>query len=443
MPNSPMMQRSTSRLGVSSRVRAGTTALASLAVLAALLASPTGASAAPDAGPSGDKVATELEEAEAIPAEEDGLLVDAASYARDYDVDVEEAAERLVAQAEYGELVERLATTFPDTFAGSDIDHGHGYALLLYFTADQDAEAVNQEIAAGPELSRPQVRIDTAALLNSRDSTVLVEAIEIPSSLDGLVDGLSYNPATNNIEFDVLSSAAIDSTEAMLNAQTADAAKNLNRPVPGIVVRGKETGASDGHSGGLHLTSCTSGFAVKVGSTEGLSTAGHCGNTQSYKNYSSSNWYALTYKAEKRNATADVQWHTTNIGVYPRFIASSESTYRTVTGKVTRANQNGDYICHRGKATGYSCGTVQSNAYKLTYSNACNGVTCSATWVRTTGSSLECYPGDSGGVVFNSGLAYGLYKGQTSSGTSASACTEMYHMPIDYLSGISATLLVG
>ena len=431
-----------SRSVTSPRRRVYGAALAGLAAIAALLVAPVGASATPIAGPTDDEIATELKEAEAVTTEEDGLLIDATSYARDYDVEVAEAVKRLIAQEEYAVLVEQFSATHADTFAGSGIDHGRDYALKLYFTAEQDSDAISREVA-GAELSRPEVRVDTTALLNTSESAALVEAIEIPSSIQGLVDGLGYDPATNSIEFDVFSAAATDKTEGMLKDEIVSAAKELGLPAPGLVVRSTETRASDGHSGGLHLTSCTSGFAVKVGSTQGLSTAGHCGNTQSYKNYSSSTWYALTYKAEKRNATADVQWHTTNIGVYPRFIASSESTYRTVTGKVNRSSQKDDYICHRGKTTGYSCGTVQNNAYKLTYDNACKGVACSATWVRTTGSELKCYPGDSGGVVFNVGKAYGLYKGQSSSGTSASACTAMYHMPIDYLSGISATLLVG
>ena len=87
MPRSIMMPRSESRLAVNSRVRVCATALTGLAVFAALLASPTGASAAPGTGPSSEDIVAELKEAEATPTEEDGLLIDAASYARDYEVE--------------------------------------------------------------------------------------------------------------------------------------------------------------------------------------------------------------------------------------------------------------------------------------------------------------------------------------------------------------------
>ena len=59
-----------------------------------------------------------------------------------------------------------------------------------------------------------------------------------------------------------------------------------------------------------------------------------------------------------------------------------------------------------------------------------------------SGKSLKCYSGDSGGVVFLAGKAYGLFKGSSSSGPQAADCSWGVHMPIDYLSEIGATLLV-
>jgi hypothetical protein len=418
--------------------------LTSGALVAALLTGNTAAQAASSSVLAGaDQTKTELTHAQRAVAEEDGLRIDAANYSADYGVGDQEAMSRLAAQKEYAQLVERVAEAYPESFAGSDIDHGKDFGLRLYFTDDAPAGAIKRTVAS-TALSRPAVRVDRSARLNATESIALVEAVRIPEQLAGLVDGLSYDTATDTITLDVASTGAKMTTAApMLDVAVAAAARSLAVPSPRIAVNSKQVRASDGHSGGLHLTTCTSGFAVSVAGTQGLTTAGHCGDTQSYKNYCCTNWWPIYFQAEARTATADVQWHTTNIGVYPRFIASSETSYRTLTGRVLRASQQGSYICHRGKTTGYSCGTVQDNAYRLTYSNACPGTTCAATWVRTTGGSLRCYPGDSGGVVFNAYSAYGLYKGQTSSGTAAGDCTEMYHMPIDYLSAINATLLYG
>lgn len=412
-------------------------------VLAALLTGNPAAMAAPEGGKGKGSTVTESAQARGPVAEEDGLRIDAANYAADYGVDASEAMARLVAQKEYGQLVERVAKAYPDSFAGSTIDHGKDFGLRLYFTAAAPARAVERTVASA-KLSRPSVRIDRSAKLNAAQSVALVEGVKIPTELAGSVDGLAYDVVTNTITLDVApTTARAVQTAPKLDTAVMATARSMALPAPRIAVNSKATRVSDGHSGGLHLTTCTTGFAVSVGGTQGITTAGHCGDTQSYKNYCCTNWWPIYFQSEARTASADVQWHTTNIGVYPRFIASSETTYRTLTGSVLRTGQQGHYVCHRGKTTGYSCGTVQSNAYRLTYANACPGTTCNATWVRLTGDSLLCYPGDSGGVVFNAYSAYGLYKGQASSGTAVGDCSEMFYMPIDYISAIGATLLFG
>lgn len=410
-------------------------AVVACGVLIAALLTGNPAAAAPDGG----SVAVEATPARKAVAEEDGLRIDAISYAADYGVGVDEARSRLVAQEEYGQLVERVAKAYPDTFAGSAIDHGKEFGLRLYLTGSAPASV--ERTVASAKLSRPAVRIDRSARLNAAQGVALVEAVKVPEALAGSVDGISYDVATNTVTLDVASATA--KTASLLDTAVATAARGLAISAPRIAIDSKGARASDGHSGGLHLTTCTTGFAVSVGGTQGITTAGHCGDTQSYKNYCCTNWWPIYFQSEARTASADVQWHTTNIGVFPRFTASSETSYRTLAGSVLRAGQQDHYVCHRGKTTAYSCGTVQSNAYRLTYANACPGTTCNATWVRLTGASLLCYPGDSGGVVFNAYNAYGLYKGQASSGTAVGDCSEMFYMPIDYISAIGATLLFG
>jgi hypothetical protein len=420
-------------------MRAHGVVLACGVLVAALLTGNPAAVAAPDEG----SFAAEATPARKAVAEEDGLRIDAASYATDYGVGASEAVSRLAAQKEYGQLVERVALAYPDSFAGSTIDHGKSFGLQLYFTGAAPAGAVERTVAS-TKLSRPSVRVDRSAKLTAAQSVALVEAVKIPEQLAGAVDGISYDVATNTVTLDVASTTARSTqTATVLDTAVAAAARSLAVSSPRIALNSKGTRVSDGHSGGLHLTTCTTGFAVSVGGTQGITTAGHCGDTQSYKNYCCTNWWPIYFQSEARTASADVQWHTTNIGVFPRFTASSETSYRTLTGSVLRTGQAGHYVCHRGKTTAYSCGTVQSNAYRLTYANACPGTTCNATWVRLTGASLLCYPGDSGGVVFNAYNAYGLYKGQASSGTAVGDCSEMFYMPIDYISAIGATLLFG
>lgn len=185
------------------------------------------------------------------------------------------------------------------------------------------------------------------------------------------------------------------------------------------------------------------GFTVKNSSgTRGFLTAGHCGNTQTYYE-SATISYSSNYQTEIRDADQDVQWHTTPThSVYAQFYAYSD--LRTVTDTEPRSAQAvGDYVCHRGKATGYSCGNIESTNYQPTWTNACPGTTCSSVWIKVSGSSLECYPGDSGGPWFNAYTAYGIYKGQSSTGTTAADCNWAVYMAINYVSGLGVSVLTG
>jgi hypothetical protein len=191
----------------------------------------------------------------------------------------------------------------------------------------------------------------------------------------------------------------------------------------------------DGHTrGGADLSTCTSGFVVRHPSNgvRGYITAGHCGNNQTYFEFGGTS-YSTTFIDEIRDADQDVQWHTTPHIEQPRFYASSTTSHRPLTSRRTRSQQSvGGYVCHRGKTTGYSCGTIQTKTFAPTYTNACPGTTCSSVWVRVSGSSLECFPGDSGGPWFLVFRAYGIYKGQSSSGTTAAGCNWAFYMASNY-----------
>ena len=58
----------------------------------------------------------------------------------------------------------------------------------------------------------------------------------------------------------------------------------------------------------------------------------------------------------------------------------------------------------------------------------CGGY-CYATWITVIGP--HCNSGDSGGSVYDLGLARGLFKG--TSRTSTGTCNSYFYMPLDYL----------
>lgn len=293
-----------------------------------------------------------------------------------------------------------------------------------------------------PELARAGlVRIDTTRQLNLPEVERFVANADL-SFVEGEVQGVSYDVAAESLVVDVLDVPNVPPTETKVSVRLDTTSERSTITLP-VRVESSSEPARDGYRGGVALSSsCTAGFNVTVGGTRGMTTAGHCSNTSSYQDFGTTNWVSMTFQAESRSPTGDVQWHTIPVQPGWAFYGSSTTTTSLVTGRILRSSQSGQYLCHRGSATGYSCGTVTSINFAPSWGGACLGNPCSPTWIRMAGSGLRCYPGDSGGVVFTGGRAAGLYKGQSSSGTTAAACNWMVHMPIDRLSEIGATLLV-
>ena len=69
-----------------------------------------------------------------------------------------------------------------------------------------------------------------------------------------------------------------------------------------------------------------------------------------------------------------------------------------------------NYICHHGRNSGQSCGTVTSINYRPTGASACE-TSCSNTFVWVEGDSLKRCPGASGGPWYDQGYAFGIHGG--------------------------------
>ncbi len=172
----------------------------------------------------------------------------------------------------------------------------------------------------------------------------------------------------------------------------------------------------------------------------GVLTAAHCDDAQTY--YQTLDLtYPVTFIAARHGDRRDVQWHTTSHYEYPQFYDGD--SYRTVSFGISRASQSvGDFVCHRGKATNYSCGELVSKTYVPSYEGACPGVDeCYPVWMKVSGPNLKCFPGDSGGPWFFGTHALGIYKGQASTGTDAAGCDFAFYMAIDYIDGLDVALL--
>jgi streptogrisin C len=353
-----------------------------------------------------------------------------AAYARDFDLNLEEAERRLMLQMELQDTLAEIEEAAGPRIDGAWIEHEPRLRAVVRLAEGIEASAQIQTLAdqSSVPIELVQAEGDAVEDLVRRLEDAMPRLQELGS---GFAGGEVDVRTGEIVLFYETGEAAEVSPEARQQAQET-AREILQAPL-----RIEETDApvGDGHTrGGADLSTCTSGFVVRHPSsgTRGYITAGHCGNNQTYFEFGGVN-YSTTFIDEIRDADQDVQWHTTPHIEEPRFYASSTSSHRPLTSRQTRSQQAvGGYVCHRGKTTGYSCGTIQTKTYAPGYSNACPGTTCSAVWIRVEGPSLECFPGDSGGSWFLVYSAYGIYKGQSSSGTDAAGCNWAFYMASNY-----------
>lgn len=208
--------------------------------------------------------------------------------------------------------------------------------------------------------------------------------------------------------------------------------------------------------GGRQLTGgegqfCTVGFAVKhaITGVKGVLTAGHCFNDATYTNYPVPPEILPTVIVptemimEAWGGIVDFQWHSFPPGqpVTSAYCVSFTDCSNVVIYGSTPTV--GSTVCHMGRTTGKSCGTVSTIGYE--FNGTCpntDPATCpSGKWIRVEGPNLACAGGDSGGPAFNGYNGYGLAKAAASTGPLAGACNFLIVMPISRIAPYSLLLL--
>jgi streptogrisin C len=344
------------------------------------------------------------------------LLQDAASYAKDTGVSLDEAVSRLRLQGEIGRLEETLTKQEP-SFAGLWIEHEPQYKLVVRFQ-DPSAEGRLRGRVAGTPLEKVtrEVRPAAASLvqLEKRRTAALQRVRQL-----GFVVDTDINIKENRVEIYSDKSQALRTALTVARATLPErvemvAVPSLAKPA---VLRG-----GDGDPG-----YCTGGFTVRGTNSFllGISTAGHCAPGQSFQGL------ALPFVAEWFAQSGDVQWHHAcgYIDVSNEF--NSGLGYRACTGTRIRSQQAiGTYVCKWGNATGRTCGYIQSKTYGPSYVPVEND-----TFIRVNGyGATLTAPGDSGGPWFVENLAYGITSGGISDG-------DAIYMAVDYFALVGAAVL--
>jgi hypothetical protein len=332
----------------------------------------------------------------------DGVAQDAALYASTFGVSVQQGERRLRLQEAIDALNARLTEEQAATFAGLTIEHTPEFHAVARFTRK------------GEETIRPYLSPALAQVVRVEPARFSLQQLERRLAASYSRVRGSGTPAAGAI--DVRANRA---EVHVLRGRSASARAAVSAGEATIVEVDQLPQEEISMYGGLSITGCTSGFTVRNSAgTRGVSTAGHCGNSQTLSGV------ALTFRGEAYSGSYDVQWHNASGHTYPNTIKVSTAT-RAITSTRARSSQTvGSQVCKQGRTTGYTCGTISTTSYCA--SGAC-------TWVRVAGNGTNLSEGgDSGGPWFSGNTAYGSH--------TYGIGNDSAYMPIDYFSGISVSI---
>ncbi|HEX8669327.1 MAG TPA: hypothetical protein VF727_13245 [Allosphingosinicella sp.] len=371
------------------------------------------------------------QEAPAAPQSPDQALAqDAAAYAGRYGVAPEEAVRRLRAQQETVAVTDRLQEKYRKRLAGISIEHRPEYRIVVLLTG---SKGVGDQVVQVGGLTVPVVfRTGAEATRRQVVEAIRERAGDIRSAV-GDTRGMGLDPRTGELVVMMNEGEAARLDLPFAKALIEDIAgvpariRILERPETNFAVEGGARVEGTDTVSGKHAY-CTTGFTVTDGTRAGIITAAHCPDILTYFD-PDGRQLELPFLGQWGWSFQDVQLNAVEEARGPVFYAdAAKKTVRTLAGARSRAaTRAGDFLCHRGERTGYSCAEVELTDYAPP--GALCGGPCAPTWVTVAGPS--CGGGDSGGPVFSGAIAYGIVKGGTY--TATGRCAFYYYMSLDYM----------
>lgn len=373
------------------------------------------------------------------------LALDAAQYSRDMGVTQQEAQTVLESQAEAVAAIDRIATTVGDRFDGAWLETTtavRGHVRIRGNPSDTQAKVAAGDAsitihwtnrALMPEL-REHAEATSAAL--ARDPDVAGIAIDEARAEIVIWVDESRVPRTRwDAAGPVPEGASEPGATGLARARLALAEAGVPARIAWV-----QGGSQQGQRGGVSRTGCTVGFSIYWTSSgnRGASSAAHCGASAGDRNqlysltWNGTPTYQLRWVSQQYDQSGDIEVLTmASHTPQPNFFGQSAVTPTATTG--TGTAYQGQYLCHRGKTSGYNCATVVSTAYAPT-GNACPVSSCATVFVILQGINALCQGGDGGGPWFIGGSAYGIHLGHSDPRT-------CIYTPIARLANLGARVL--
>jgi len=369
--------------------------------------------------------------AAAVPAQPvqtnaESLADDAVQYAAQFRVTPLEALRRLKAQQSSVDATDAIAHEFADRLAGISIEHMPEFRIVVLLTgngpvADRASNGVPIVFRTGAKATHAQ------ALAALRKHLIDLRA-DLPNAR-----GAGYDQRTGEV---VLLVTSADADRFGIEAIRARAEQVGGVPVRVVVNELRESNLSVDGGGRVEgvnpLTGrrnlCTTAFVVTNGETNAITTAAHCPDELTYVDRDGGTTM-LPMIGSWGAAYQDVQINGSANSPDPLFYSNrgAGTLRRVVSWRNAASTRAGDFVCHYGESSGYSCAVVELTDYAPP-GDLCGGP-CSPTWTTVKGPG--CIPGDSGGPVFSGSVAFGIAKGVNR--TAAGQCLFYYYMSTDYL----------
>lgn len=359
-------------------------------------------------------------------AQAQALAEDAAQYAAQHGVTGDEALRRMRAQQASVAATDAIATEFAARLAGISIEHSPEYRIVVLLTGDEPV--ANRDAGGVPIVFRTGARATRAQAIAAMRKHLIDFRMALPAAR-----GAGYDQRTGEV---VLLITRADAQRLGVEAIRARAEQVSGVPVQIQINQLIEQNMRvDGGTRleGLNTETgrrnvCTSGFVVTDGTRSAIATAAHCPDELSSVDPDGAQ-VVLRFALQSGLGYHDVQINLMPDAGEPFFYSNrgADSLRRLVSWRNRDSTRAGDFVCHFGESSGYSCAEVQLTDYAPP--GALCGGPCSPTWVTVAGPS--CIAGDSGGPVFSGGVAFGIAKGVNR--TADGRCLFYYYMSTDYL----------
>ena len=384
-------------------------------------------------------VASSAATAGAQASTEEPVDVAVVSYAADYSVTYAEAQRRLDRIQPLQDILAEIRSHETARLAGWGIDHTGTFTGWVWLTGDQPPSTEAARIAD----AHTDVQIRTgathslAALLAAQTGLFqdigpvgqVTDGPDTAAQIKPIVTFTDIDMRANAIQIGIdpgLASAApggltdpgpVAVTDETLQAKITEVTQQLQDHinVAYTVEDGRGMSVAADFKGGETMHTCTSGFGAKQRLTGvyGLITAGHCFRTND--NPITMHGAKLPLVERAWGPDVDAQFRSIPTGASHRIFDDhicGPGSPCDVRGDISRSRMMNNYICHHGKNSGESCGTVFSINHQPRHPKSCES-TCNYTFVRVRGNTLKTCFGDSGGPWYDRGYAFGIHGGGT------------------------------